>query len=180
MVGLMSMTPVHMDHAGASLTLVGLVISLHVAGMYALAPVFGWLTDRAGPLPVLGTGMLLLVVAGIAAATAAGHDAWLLSAGLATLGLGWSAGLVAGSALVTDAVPAHRRTATQGVTDVAMNLSGAAGGAAAGLVVAATSYTVLAWAITGLVVPMLGLVVVVAVRAHRASTGFPPLRNRGQ
>ncbi len=52
----MSMTPVHMGHGGATLQLVGLVISLHVAGMYALSPVFGWLADRVGPQPVLGAG----------------------------------------------------------------------------------------------------------------------------
>jgi alkyl hydroperoxide reductase subunit AhpC/MFS family permease len=181
MVGLMSMTPVHMNHGGASLTLVGLVISTHLAGMYALAPVFGWLTDRAGPLPVLGTGMLLLVVSGTTVAAADGHQAGLLAAGLGVLGLGWSAGLVAGSALVTDAVPARHRTAAQGLTDAAMNFSGAAGGIAAGLTVAATSFGVLALATAGLVAPMLGVVLVMnRVRSHRASTGFPPVRNRDQ
>ncbi|MGH3479606.1 MAG: MFS transporter, partial [Nocardioidaceae bacterium] len=48
MVGLMSLTPVHMDHGGASLQLVGLVISLHIAAMYALSPLFGVLADRIG------------------------------------------------------------------------------------------------------------------------------------
>jgi MFS family permease len=38
MVGLMSMTPVHMNHAGSSMTLIGFVISMHMAGMFAMAP----------------------------------------------------------------------------------------------------------------------------------------------
>ena len=33
MIALMSMTPVHLDHGGATLTVVGLVISAHVAGI---------------------------------------------------------------------------------------------------------------------------------------------------
>ena len=41
----MSMTSVHLRHHGASLTIVGFVISAHVAGMYALSPVMGWLAD---------------------------------------------------------------------------------------------------------------------------------------
>ena len=39
MIALMSMAPVHLDHGGASLSVVGLVISAHVAGMYAFSPV---------------------------------------------------------------------------------------------------------------------------------------------
>jgi hypothetical protein len=35
MVALMSMTPVHLREHGASLTIVGFTISLHIAGMYA-------------------------------------------------------------------------------------------------------------------------------------------------
>ena len=53
MVGVMSMAPVHMGHGGAGLRMVGIVISFHTAGMYALSPVFGWLSDRSGRLPVL-------------------------------------------------------------------------------------------------------------------------------
>ena len=48
MVAVMAMTPVHLLHHGASLTIIGLTISLHVAGMFALSPVFGILADRVG------------------------------------------------------------------------------------------------------------------------------------
>ena len=41
MVGVMSMTPVHMVAHGAVVSLVGLTVSLHIAGMYALSPVMG-------------------------------------------------------------------------------------------------------------------------------------------
>jgi MFS family permease len=143
MVGLMSMTPVHMDHGGATLAVVGLVISLHVAGMYALSPLFGWLADRAGRPRVLALAAALLLTAGVLCALAGPADTGLLTAGLVLLGLGWSGGLVAGSALLTDSVPVRVRAGAQGLADVAINVSGAVGSIAAGLVFAGASYAVL-------------------------------------
>src|SRR5262249_18781965 len=47
MIGVMAMTPVHIGEAmhGDALRVVGIVLSLHIAGMYAISPVTGWLTD---------------------------------------------------------------------------------------------------------------------------------------
>ena len=59
MVALMSMAPVHLREHGATLTVVGLTISLHVARMYALSPVFGWLADRLGRIPGILAGQSL-------------------------------------------------------------------------------------------------------------------------
>jgi MFS family permease len=151
MVGLMSMTPVHLDHGGATLAVVGLVISVHVAGMYALSPVFGWLADRAGRVRVLALAGGLLLVAAVLCALAGPGDTALLASGLVLLGLGWSAGLVAGSALVTESVALPVRAGAQGLTDVAMNVSGAVGGVLAGLVVAGASFGVLGVAASVLV-----------------------------
>ncbi len=168
MVGLMSMTPVHMGHGGATLQLVGLVISLHVAGMYALSPVFGWLADRVGPRAVLGSAALLLVSAGVVSGLASGQQTVLLAIGLTLLGLGWSAALVAGSALVTTSVPAAERTAVQGLADVSMNVAGAVGGITAGLTVAGTSFAVLGIGAAVLALPYL-IAVVLAARPGPAT-----------
>ncbi|MGH3964352.1 MAG: MFS transporter [Pseudonocardiaceae bacterium] len=143
MVGLMSLTPVHMDHGGASLQLVGLVISLHIAAMYALSPLFGLLADRIDRRRVLALGAVLLVIAGGMTATAGGADAGLLTAGLIALGLGWSAGLVGGSALLVEAIPLADRPGIQGLSDVTMNIAGALGGVLAGVTVAVGSYPLL-------------------------------------
>ena len=67
MVSVMVMTPVHMRQEGATLNIVGLVISVHVFGMYALSPVVGWLADRFGRIPVILLGQLILVVAVVVA-----------------------------------------------------------------------------------------------------------------
>lgn len=144
MVALMVMTPVHMNHHGASLQLIGVVISLHIAGMFALSPVFGVATDRFGALPVLIAGGVMLATSAALVIGVPGHGGGRLTAGLVLLGVGWSAGLVAGSALLTGDVPDEHRTTVQGTSDVAMNLGGALGGVVAGLVVTVAGYGMLA------------------------------------
>ncbi|MFB8227387.1 MFS transporter [Cellulosimicrobium sp. NPDC055967] len=145
MVGLMSMTPVHMNHGGATLQVVGLVISAHIAGMYALSPVVGWLADRVGHARVLYVGGALLLAAAVVVAGAPGEDSARLTVGLVLLGLGWSCGLVAGSALLVDATPGPSRTSVQGLSDLAMNTGGAVGGILAGAIIGFSSYGSLAW-----------------------------------
>ncbi len=164
MVALMSMTPVHLTGQGASLSLVGLTISLHVAGMYALAPVFGWLADRLGRRPVVLLGQVAFTAALVLSWLASASPA-LVTVGLVLLGLGWSASTVAGSALVAEAVPPPERPQLQGVSDLFMNLAGAAGGALAGPVLALVGFD-------GLSAALLALVALV-VLAHRGRRPVP-------
>ncbi|MFD5831628.1 MFS transporter, partial [Lentzea sp. NPDC060358] len=164
MVGLMSMTPVHMNHAGSSLRVVGVVISLHVAAMYAASPLFGWLADRIGRVPVLAIGASLVVAASGVAGMAPSHDAPQLAAGLALLGFGWSAGLVAGSALLTESVPVPDRPAAQGLSDLVMNVGGAVGGAVSGIVVTAWSYAALGLIVGFTALPLLVVCLLASLR----------------
>lgn len=139
MVSVMSMTPVALAHHGAGIDLIGLVISGHIAGMYAFAPLMGRLSDRLGRLSGIGLCVGLLACAVFLAGTAGGSHGQT-AVGLFVLGLGWSAGLVSGSALLTDSVPQPARAAAQGLSDLVMNASAGVGGAVAGLVVAKASY----------------------------------------
>jgi MFS family permease len=147
MVGVMSMTPVHIRGAGhgaaRTLQIVGIVLSLHVAGMYAFAPLTGWLSDRYGRRAVIFGGVALLIAACAVAGTA-GHDSARLAIGLVLLGLGWSATMVAGSALLSESVPAAVRPSVQGFSDLIMGLAGASAGALSGVVVYAFGYATLA------------------------------------
>nr|WP_211239597.1 MFS transporter [Jiangella gansuensis] len=143
MVTVMVMTPVHMTHGGASISVIGFVISVHVAGMYALSPVMGWLADRAGRIPVVLGGVLTLLAAVVLSGTAEEGHSPALTAGLFLLGLGWSACMVAGSTLLTDAVAPDDRPAVQGASDLLMGLAAAGGGALAGVVVGSFGYGVL-------------------------------------
>jgi MFS family permease len=146
MIGVMTMTPVHIRGAGHgaahTLRVVGLVLSFHIAGMFALAPVFGWLTDRLGRRPVIVAGIALLLGACVLAGSA-GHDPTPLAGGLMMLGLGWSATMVAGSTLLSESVSGELRAASQGLSDLVMGLAGASAGAISGVIVEAWGYPTL-------------------------------------
>lgn len=164
MVSVMAMTPVHMRHEGASLQVVGLVISAHVAGMFAFSPVVGWLADRFGRVEVIALGQLLLVAAVVVAGTAPEEANVALGLGLLLLGLGWSCALVAGSTLLSESVDDRARPGVQGAADFVMGAVGAMGGAVAGVVVAGPGYGVLN-ALAGLLV---GPVVLLVLGLRRA------------
>jgi MFS family permease len=164
MVMVMVMTPVHMAHVDVTLQLIGLVISVHIAGMYAFSPVVGWGVDRFGRIPVVVAGIAILVSACIVAGTAPADDVARLGIGLFLLGLGWSCTLIAGSTMVTDEVAPAERPAVQGLSDLTMNAAGALGGAIAGVVVVLGSYGLLC---AVAVVPLVVLAVAVATPACR-------------
>ena len=139
MVSVMAMTPVHLLHHGATLTIVGVTISLHIAGMYALAPVFGILADRWGRMPTILLGQALLAASLVLAFL--GQDSTVaVTVALVLLGLGWSAATVAGAALLTEASDEVRRTRRQGLSDTVMSLVGAGGAIAAGVILGWIGY----------------------------------------
>ncbi len=164
MVSIMVMTPLDLGHHGAGLELIGLVISIHIAGMFAFSPVMGWLADRLGRLSVIGLSAGLFSLAALLAGTA-GPRHGQTTAGLFLLGLGWSAGMVSGSALLTDSVPQAARAGVQGLSDLTMNTAAGVGGTAAGLVVAQAGYGWLNAIGAALLVPMAGLALFTARRS---------------
>ncbi|SIO85171.1 MFS transporter [Nocardiopsis sp. JB363] len=166
MVAVMTMTPVHMTHHGAALTVVGLTISLHIAGMYALSPVVGWLSDRFGRVPVVLAGQVVLLVAAAVSGTA-GHDETRVTIGLVLLGLGWSGSLVAGSALLAESLSAEVRPRAQGFSDLVMNLGGAGAGALSGVVLSVAGFGGLNLFAALFTLP----VFVLAIRARAADRG---------
>lgn len=144
MVAVMVMTPLHMRHGQAEIELVGLVISLHILGMYGLSPVAGQLTDRLGAPRVVLLGVGLLVLACLLAGLSSAGYSPTLTVALVLLGLGWSCTMVAGSGTVAGAVPVSERAAVQGAADLVMGLSAAAAGALAGVVMDLAGYGALA------------------------------------
>ena len=140
MVAVMSMTPVHVTSHGGSLVFVGFVISLHILGMYAFAPLFGILSDKIGPTWTILAGQAIFVAALLIAGLGS-EEEHLVTIGLFLLGLGWSAATVAGSALLVVSVPTDEKTNVQGLSDSIQNLAGATGGAVAGSIVALSLFT---------------------------------------
>jgi MFS family permease len=143
MVAIMTMTPIHIEHFGHSLTITGVVIGAHVAGMFLPSPFSGWLVDRFGFRPIAAAAGLILVAAGLLAASAPMDSVTILLLALVLLGFGWNLGLVSGTTLVTNAVPLATRARTQGTVDLGIALAGAGAGLSSGLIITATSYATL-------------------------------------
>jgi MFS family permease len=136
MVATMAVAPAHLEAHGYSLGGIGLVVSVHVLGMFAPSPLTGWLADRAGGGVVAGVGAVLLVGAGFGGAIGA-HDGPAFTAVLVLLGIGWNAGVVGGSTMLVASVPPVVRQNAEGIGEVAMGLAAGAGAPIAGLMVAA-------------------------------------------
>jgi MFS family permease len=159
MVSVMIMTPLHMEHGGAELSVIGFVISGHVIGMFAFSPVVGWCADRWGRPTMLFVGAGLQLLSLLLAGSSPEGSSWQITAGLFLLGLGWSSATVAASATVADLAPLESRTDVQGVADATMWLTAAVGGGLSGWIVAGWGYP----ALTGFAAVLAGGVVLAAV-----------------
>ena len=145
MVAIMTMTPVHMRHHGQGLDAVGLVIGFHICAMYLPSLVTGVLVDKLGRKAMAIASGTTLLLAGLLAAFAPGDSTVLLVIALSLLGLGWNFGLISGTALIVDSTVTSTRAKIQGTVDVLIALSGAAGGALSGMIVAGSSYLTLSF-----------------------------------
>lgn len=147
MVGVMTMTPLHMKDGDHELRVIGFVISVHILGMYACSPIVGWLVDRLGPHLVIAAGGVTLFVGAEMASHTDPEDRLGIFIGLFLIGLGWSFGLISASALLAGANDVTDRVAVQGAADLVMVGSGAAAGLVAGVIVEWTGFHTLAhWA----------------------------------
>ncbi|MFJ5958588.1 MFS transporter [Paenarthrobacter sp. NPDC092416] len=185
MVAIMSMTPLHLQqlvggphagHHGATdagtdvLVVIGLTISLHIAGMFALSPMWGWLTDKVGRLQVIALGHGLLVIAVLVAGFGQ-HEPVLVTIGLMILGLGWSAATIAGSTLLAESVDQDQRVTVQGVSDTLMGAAGAIGGATSGITLAWLGYQGLNISVGFLAAVVLVMAVATAAGIRRINPG---------
>ena len=154
MVGVMVMTPVHMHNQGFSLFLVGLVLSIHIFGMYGASPVMGWLADKFSSVTVLLIGVGVFAVALGVGAAAERHSMLTISLALGLLGLGWSAGMIGGSTLLTESVSPEAKVSIQGGTDSVMNLAAACSAALSGVIVGWGGYPALNAVAVAVLLPM--------------------------
>jgi MFS family permease len=145
MTAIMTMTPVHMLTHHHGLEAIGAVIGIHIAAMYLPSLFTGYLVDRIGRNAAAVASCTTLLLSGVAAAFLGDSLAALITA-LALLGLGWNLGIIAGTAMVVDSTAPQERAKIQGSVDVLIALSGAGGGAASGIIMAATSYSILSLA----------------------------------
>jgi len=170
MVAVMAMTPVHLVNHGASLAIVGFTISLHIAGMYALAPVFGILSDRIGRIPTILVGQVILLASLMFTGFGSENETAVVI-GLVLLGLGWSAATVAGSTLLSESTIIEKRAARQGISDLVMSGSGAVGGALAGVALAFLGYSGLSFVALALVAGVVVRVVLTRQSSVESTVG---------
>ncbi len=153
MAGIMAVAPVDLTAGGHTLSSVGAIIALHVAGMFAVSPLSGHLADRFGPATVVAAGAALLLVASVAGLFV--HDTLSMTGHLIVLGVGWNLGIVGGSALLTDAVPDSLRPHVEGVGEVLMGLAAAVAAPVAAVVAVLGGYSALALVSGGVAVGVL-------------------------
>ena len=171
MVLIMTMTPLHMTDHGHGLAAVGLVISGHTFGMFALSPISGRLTDRFGSSAVVMSGLIVVAFSAVLSAVAPPDGGPILFVALFLLGYGWNLGFVAGSAMLTHGLALAERTRLQGLTDALIWSSAAAASLGSGVVVALAGFTALGILGAGLVVIPVWLVV---TRRRAAAATWEP------
>jgi hypothetical protein len=91
----------------------------------------------------------------------------LLFPSLWLLGIGWNFGLIGGSSLLIDSIPAEDRVATQGVADLLMSFCGGLAGFSSGFIRRAVGFHIL----SSLATVAAGLLLVAGYAAHLARTG---------
>lgn len=171
MVMVMAMTPPHMRAHGHSVGLVGWVLSAHTAGMFAFAPLAGWVSDRLGRIVSIMIGGAVLVGATTMTALAGEAPSLLMFPGLYLLGLGWSFGMVASSALLTESVPGEDAVSAQGAADVLTAVAAGVGAVGSGLVFTMAGFHVL----SAIGIVAAGLLLVAAFARSRVRSGSSPV-----
>jgi len=143
MVLIMTMTPYHLNHGGHGDAVIGLVISAHTFGMFALSPISGRLAERYGATNVIMLGFGVLATAGALGAATPASGGTILMLPLFLLGFGWNLTFVAGSSLLASDEGYADRARLQGVVDALTWGTAAIAGVSAGFVVAWAGYGVL-------------------------------------
>ena len=141
MILVMTMTPLHIRGHHHGLSMVGGVMMVHTLGMFAIAPLTGYLVDRLGARRVIAAGSVLLALSSLLSSVAGEAQAVPLYTALFLLGVGWNFGYVAASAALQEGWALDDRLRLQGLAD---SLTWGSGGLAAlvsGFVMSAGSFS---------------------------------------
>lgn len=152
MVTFMGVVPVVIHRHGAGNLTVTLIVSLHLAGMFALSPFVGAALDRWGRRSGLLAGAALSAV-GVALSLSSMTA--VAAVGLFLVGVGWSAGYLGSTAVVSDLAAPAERAGALGLTDLVAASAGAGGVLGSALLLEATGFgTLVAVALAFLLVPV--------------------------
>ncbi len=153
MVGVMAMTPIDMKAHGHE-AVSSLVVSVHIAGMFAFSPLVGRYADRRGRLVSLRAGALVLVAAcGLSAFSS--ENVPLMFAAMFTLGLGWTLALIGGSSMLIEHIPLAYRVPVQGTADLTIAVCGGLASVACGFIMDRAGFAALTLGCAALTLPVL-------------------------
>lgn len=144
MVSVMLMTPVQVHHHGHGLGVIGMILSAHMIGMFALAPLSGRIADRCGGRTAIGAGVAVLLMAATLAASLPTSDELGIPIALFLLGYGWNLCFVGGSSVLARDLPEETRVPLQGTIDAMIWGTAAVASLSAGTVFGIGGYQSLA------------------------------------
>ncbi len=127
---IMTATPIAMVGCGFGVNESAGVIQLHVLGMFVPALFTGHLINRFGVLPIIFTGLILLM--SCVAIAIAGIHIMNFTIALVALGLGWNFTFVGASSLLTETYQPSERAKVQATNDFLVFGTAALGSLSAG------------------------------------------------
>jgi hypothetical protein len=160
MVAVMTMTPLQLQAHGHGLDVVGWVLSAHLFGMFALAPLSGRIADRWGPRVTINAGLGVLALSAATALAAPTAHTSGLPVALFLLGYGWNLVFVGGSAQLSRDLAPETRSRLQGTVDAVVWSASALAGLGSGQLFAGGGYALVA--VVGGVLALLPLVLLVS------------------
>ncbi|WP_103350698.1 MFS transporter [Amycolatopsis sp. CA-128772] len=144
MGAVMTMTPLQLQAHGHGLGVVGWVLSAHLFGMFALAPLSGRIADRWGPRVAINAGLGVLALATATALAAPTAHTSGLPVALFLLGYGWNLVFVGGSAQLSRDLAPETRSRVQGTVDAVVWSASALAGLGSGALFAGGGYALVA------------------------------------
>jgi hypothetical protein len=144
MVAVMTVAPLCLFGNGVGLTTVDVGIALHVACMFAPAPLSVWLADHHGSRVVVQAGFAQLAAAALMAVVLSGGDTLRALLVLIPLGSGWNFCVVGGTVAIAAASPDPRHAQAEGVGEAAMAAAASVAAPLSGVVVGCLGFRSLA------------------------------------
>ena len=169
MVTFMSVVPVLVREHGAAPLTVSVVVSIHLAGMFALSQPIGVVLDRWGRRAGL-LGGALTSVAGVALGLASTSTP-VATVGLFLIGVGWSAAYLGSTAVVSDLSAPSERAGALGLTDLIAAISAAIGVFGGAALLEGPGFTVLSVVALGLLAAPVALLVPLREPSRMAASG---------
>jgi MFS family permease len=131
----MTSAPLAMVDCNHSVTEAALGIQWHILGMYLPSLVTGSLILRFGIVPIIATGLSLIVISAIT--NISGVSIWHFWIALSTLGVGWNFAFIGASTLVAGCYRPEERNKVQSFNDFLVFGSNTVGSFSSGMVLAA-------------------------------------------